>query len=304
MPVDLQTARNVVIHSTLFAAVPPAAAQRALASLELLEFAPGEDVLVEATTRQGDDHSGLYIVIAGQLLASRSMPGGRTQRLSTMAPGDFFGELARVDEELRSATVTAVTPAVLGCLSGPVADRLIADAPVVMRTIAAMIARRLRAADDARVAARLDEERLTLLGKAAAMLAHDLRNPLGVVRNATQLIAAGVGDPVVWARKSEYAAEFMLGMVNDLLDFAKGNRIYAEAPVRLRDVLDDVETFGLAPLEAAGKITVRRSISDDGTFVGDRRAVSRALLNIVQHGTLPHRTRRRLPRTPSVARRD
>jgi signal transduction histidine kinase len=283
MPVDARRAHGIVRASPLFAGVAQEIADAAIAHVELLSFAPGEKVLLESTDEDCDEASSLYVLIEGQLAASRAMQGHRSERLSTMAPGDFFGELARVEEGTRSATVTAVTSATVARLRGPVVDKLIAEAPIVMRTIAAAIARRLRAADEARVNARLNEERLSLVGKAAAMLAHDLKDPIGRVLNAAECIDEGIGERSMWTAQSRRAAEFMLAMVRDLMAYAKGERSYARDPMRVREVIDDVESYGLRPLEASGKIEVRRAGQVDGTLIGDRRALVRALLNIVRN---------------------
>jgi len=283
MEAESTSVRSIASRCALFAGVPSTVVDRALADLEMLEFSPGERVLIEATSSSSDQDSGIYILLGGQLLASRAMPDGRTQILSTMSPGEFFGELAGADDGRRSATVSAVTPVVVGRLAEPVLERLVTESPRVMRTIAAAIARRLRAADEARLAARLNEERLSVVGRAAAMLVHDLKNPLGVVRNASELIASGIGDARACAAKSKDAADFMLAMVKDLLEYARGDRSYAQAPVRLGEVVEDVDSFGLAPLEAAGTVVVQRKIGEDATLLGDRRAISRALLNIVRN---------------------
>jgi signal transduction histidine kinase len=71
--------------------------------------------------------------------------------------------------------------------------------------------------------------------------------------------------------------------VKDLLDYSRGDRRFAREPVRVGQLVDDVESFGLAPLRTAGIVTVQRSIGADGTLVGDRRALSRALLNLVRN---------------------
>lgn len=284
MEVDSGRARSIAGASALFAGVPADAVATALDGMELLQFAAESEVLVEGSTDRREDDAALYVLVEGQLTATRAMPGHRTQRLSTIGPGDFFGELARVEEGTRSATVRAVTPAVVARFPAPVADRLIASAPVVMRTIAATIARRLRAADDARIDARLSEERLSLVGKAAAMLVHDLKGPLARVLNAADCIEQGIGSPGTWTGQSRRAAEFMLAMIKDLTDFAKGEQSYARNPVRVADVVEDVEAFGLRSLESGGVINVVREVHAGDAFVtGDQRALSRALLNIVKN---------------------
>lgn len=75
----------------------------------------------------------------------------------------------------------------------------------------------------------------------------------------------------------------MLAMIQDLKAYARGERSYARDQVRMRDVLEDVEFFGLRPLETVGTIRVERRVDTEGTFVGDQRALSRAILNIIRN---------------------
>jgi CRP-like cAMP-binding protein len=154
MPFDADTSRTIAGRSALFDGVRRDVVKRTVAKLALREVAPGEKVLAEGAKRTELRDLDLYILVAGQLAASRTMSDGRVQQLSTMSPGDFFGELARADDGVRSATVTAVTPAVVGRLPASVVDELVEEAPVVMRTIAATLARRLRAADAERLSVR------------------------------------------------------------------------------------------------------------------------------------------------------
>jgi signal transduction histidine kinase len=255
---------------------------RSLDELEVRRFTAGEQVLAESAPASAWQ-SGLYVVVDGELLVTRALADGKTERLATMTQGDFFGELPLVDDGPRSATVTAATGAVVARLPAPAVDRLLAEAPIIMRTIAATLAGRLRAADEARVMARLNEERLSLIGKTAAMLVHDLRNPIGAVVGFADLIIDGIGSPATYAGRIKRATGFMSGMVDDLLAYAKGARSYELAPIAVREIIEDVEEFALMPLERAGRIDVRRSVAGDGTINGDRRALSRSLLNIVKN---------------------
>jgi signal transduction histidine kinase len=281
---DQSTARGRAAESLLFADLPSAAVARALDCLEFREYATGDAIIAEATTASSPAESGLYLLVDGELSASRAIPDGRRETLSTMYPGEFFGELAAMGESTRSATVIAVHNSAVARLPDDATRRLIADAPEVLRTIATTIATRLRRADEARINALINEAKLAVLGRTAAMLVHDLRNPIGVVKNAAQLIEEGVGDPATWARRSRGAAEFMLGMVQDLMDFAKGDRVCAQDSFELHDLLADVEAFGLQPIEEAHTVRVTRELCENTQMCGDRRALCRALLNIVKNG--------------------
>ncbi|HNG39013.1 MAG TPA: Crp/Fnr family transcriptional regulator, partial [Accumulibacter sp.] len=58
---------------------------------------------------EGDDGSGLFVVQSGSLKVFLTDHNGREVTLSLLDPGDYFGELALLDGEPRSASVMAVT---------------------------------------------------------------------------------------------------------------------------------------------------------------------------------------------------
>jgi CRP-like cAMP-binding protein len=71
---------------------------KVLASAKRRVYEPG-DVVV----REGDPGSHLYFVIAGRAKVEQAGPGW----VGRLEPGDFFGELALIEEHGRTATVTA-----------------------------------------------------------------------------------------------------------------------------------------------------------------------------------------------------
>jgi CRP/FNR family transcriptional regulator/CRP/FNR family cyclic AMP-dependent transcriptional regulator len=56
----------------------------------------------------GDPGGLLYIISAGKVKISRSTPDGQEALLAILGPGDFFGELALLDDSPRSATAAAI----------------------------------------------------------------------------------------------------------------------------------------------------------------------------------------------------
>jgi CRP/FNR family transcriptional regulator/CRP/FNR family cyclic AMP-dependent transcriptional regulator len=56
----------------------------------------------------GDPGGLLYIITAGKVKISRSTPDGQEALLAILGPGDFFGELALLDDSPRSATAEAI----------------------------------------------------------------------------------------------------------------------------------------------------------------------------------------------------
>jgi CRP-like cAMP-binding protein len=61
----------------------------------------------EAIVRQGELGDCMYVVQAGEVEVVQDTAGGE-QRLAILGTGDFFGEMAVFEKEVRSATVRAL----------------------------------------------------------------------------------------------------------------------------------------------------------------------------------------------------
>ncbi len=70
-------------------------------------FKPGSVVV-----QQDETGDALYIVVSGDASVTHKRDG-RELTLATLGPGDFFGELALVDDGPRSATVTAASQCIM-----------------------------------------------------------------------------------------------------------------------------------------------------------------------------------------------
>jgi CRP/FNR family transcriptional regulator, cyclic AMP receptor protein len=102
-------------------------------------FEPGEVVF-----REGDASDTCYVVRDGHARAIREHGDGRTITLATFGPGDFFGELAMFEDELRSATVEAIEPTLVVAVLGPDMRRLMTEHPEISTRLVISLGRRLR----------------------------------------------------------------------------------------------------------------------------------------------------------------
>ncbi len=102
-------------------------------------FEPGEVVF-----REGDASDTCYVVREGHARAIREHGDGRTITLATFGPGDFFGELAMFEDELRSATVEAIEPIAVVAVLGPDMRRLMTEHPEISMRLVVALATRLR----------------------------------------------------------------------------------------------------------------------------------------------------------------
>jgi CRP-like cAMP-binding protein len=124
------------------------------ATLEVLaRELPVEQIAVGTrVVGEGDPAREMFVVVSGELEVVKRSPGGSDVRVAMLGPGDWFGEMAIVDVQPRSATVRSLAPSVLVRITAEHVDRLLyrrdlkAYALLIMN-IAREMSRRLRVAD-------------------------------------------------------------------------------------------------------------------------------------------------------------
>ncbi len=128
---------EVLRHVTLFSACTDK--ELALISSRMTKYhARAGDVL----TREGRIGHEFVVIVEG---AATVVAGGRT--IATLGPGDFFGEIALLDNGPRTATVVAETDLVAEVSSQREFVELVAGAPRLARNLLVGLARRIRAVD-------------------------------------------------------------------------------------------------------------------------------------------------------------
>jgi CRP-like cAMP-binding protein len=101
----------------------------------------------------GDPGDGCYRVEEGLLKVGLVSSGGAERILAVMGPGSLVGELALLDGQPRSATVTAVRETRLSFMPAAAFEALASADPRVYRHLTAVLAGRLRRANEAVVSA-------------------------------------------------------------------------------------------------------------------------------------------------------
>lgn len=104
--------------------------------LERKDVREGERIL-----REGDLGTSMFIIADGAVRVHR---GDRL--VATLGPGDVFGEMAALDPEPRSASVTALEETLVFELDGADLYELMADHIEVVRAVTRVLVRRVRSA--------------------------------------------------------------------------------------------------------------------------------------------------------------
>jgi CRP/FNR family cyclic AMP-dependent transcriptional regulator len=101
-----------------------------------------------AIVTQGQGGEGFFIITAGKVQVTRQRNDGSLVVVNEMGPTDFLGELALLDDGLRTATATATEPVECLVLTRWDFMGVLKDDPDMAITILQELARRFRRALD------------------------------------------------------------------------------------------------------------------------------------------------------------
>jgi hypothetical protein len=121
-------------------------------SLEQLEAVAqlteeGEYLAGEQIVREGEAGDRLYLLLEGSVRVVKGYGTPQALELRTLQAVDYFGEMAVLADEPRSATIVAASPARLLSLDGESLRELIREHPDISFSIFRVLTGRLRAAE-------------------------------------------------------------------------------------------------------------------------------------------------------------
>jgi serine phosphatase RsbU (regulator of sigma subunit) len=156
-----ETSSSVLVPSLLFADLDGATIALIVAQLTEEVWPAGHIVIEEYAS--GDT---LYIIVDGQVQISRTLQNGEQRVIREMGPGEFFGEMALLEDKPRSARVSTVTPTTFLAVTRQRFNTLIEQHPAVAINFLKAISAQLR--QQYREQAVLLEEKQTLIEALAA----------------------------------------------------------------------------------------------------------------------------------------
>ena len=172
----------------------------------------------------GDPGDGFYIVESGQIRISGVVGPNETRMLATIGTGDYFGEMAVVDDAPRSATATAEIDSRTIFLKRDTLLQRLEQRPQLALQLIRKFSNRMRALDQKYQDEVVQAERLAMIGRFASTIVHDFKNPLAVIGLAAELACSDHATPQLRQKAQSRIAqqvEIMTNMLHELIEFTK-----------------------------------------------------------------------------------
>jgi signal transduction histidine kinase len=205
--------------------------------------------------------------------AGHHMGAGPAYRLPSLFTGRF-----PASQLLEGATYLLV-----GGVTGYLADRLRVEQGR-LRVALAHLRRSARNLFESEERLR-QADRLTALGRLSAGLAHEIRNPLGSIRGAAEIL----NDPETPAAQREEFGRVLIaeterldGVLSNFLDYARAQRAGADGgPCDLAETIERLRTLTDKKLKASGVAVTTRLAPDLPRLAIGQGLLQQALLNVV-----------------------
>lgn len=208
-------------QSRLFTKLPPEHLRELSKVSREHTFSAGQEIFGEGAA--GD---GLYVVKDGLVEISVQVGTGR-HVFSEIQAGDFFGEMAVLEDKERSASAVARQASIVYFIPNSAILKLVESSPELALRLLREISHRLREFNRHYLREVLQAERLTVVGRFARSIVHDLKNPLNVIG----LTAEMAGMPNLTSELRQNAVntirlqvDRITEMVNEILEFTQGRQ--------------------------------------------------------------------------------
>jgi signal transduction histidine kinase len=206
--------------SKLFRHLPASELKEMQTAVREIRFSAGQSIF-----KEGEMGDGVYVVKSGGVEISAKIGAGRQHGFSRLQPGDFFGEMAVLDNQPRSASASAVEETSVYFVPREKMVALLTRSAELCMTLLQEISHRIREFNQQYVRELLQTERMALVGRFASSIVHDLKNPLTIIGIGAEMACLESSTPEVRQtaeQRIRRQIERISGMVNDILEFTRG----------------------------------------------------------------------------------
>lgn len=199
------------------------------AELRLLKDAAEERTFApdQVVFKEGDPGDGLFVVKSGVVVVYAVISQGEKKPFAKVGPGDFFGEMAVLDNEPRSATVATEEESVLYFIPREKLLGMLEASPRLAVALVREFSLRMRDFNRKFLTEVVQAERLTLVGRFARSIVHDFKNPLNIIGLAAELVKSETAPAASRANAAERIrkqVDRLSNMISELLEFSNGSQ--------------------------------------------------------------------------------
>lgn len=260
---------------------------------------------------EGETQGGLFVIISGRVQIFRLDPSGERIVISTLGPGEFFGEIALIDGGGRSASAVAIEASQFYVFERADFLALLARSPHMMASLFSTLTSKIRTASERYVkdelAARslqgeMERKRLQSLAQMVSGVAHEINTPLGIIATAASVITReACSAPMAAAAAAEPAVKAALADIQEAAalmhaSIAKASRlVHSFKSISIDEIADRkealdlcativavVDLYRLSARQARLSITVEDALPPGvRTWVGYEGLLSQIILNLV-----------------------
>ena len=213
----------------LFRNLNPTELQALRLITQIKHVATGPDIFLEGAA--GD---GVYFVKSGLIEIS----AGQSERhvFSRLGPGEVFGEMSVIEHRPRSANASAAQASEVYFLPRGEMLSFIQRSPALAFALLQQISHRLREFNQLHLREMVQAESLSVIGKFAQGIVHDLKNPLSIISLSAEMFNMPSISPEIRAKSQlriRKQVERVNDMVSDILIFTDNKK--KNAAVRTAD---------------------------------------------------------------------
>ena len=185
-------------------------------------FSSGQSIFAE-----GDSGDGVYVVKDGLVEISVTLGQNLRRAFAQIGPGEMFGEMAVLELKPRSASATATKNTTVYFIPRGELLAMAERSPSLSLELLREISHRLREFNRRYVEEILQAERLSLVGRFARSIIHDLKNPLSIISLSAEM--AGMENIRAEVRQQGQTrirkqVERISDLVGEILDFTSGSQ--------------------------------------------------------------------------------
>ncbi len=249
----------------------------------------------------------LYILVKGSLYVTKNINGNKQEILSLIEnPGDLFGEMALVEDKPRCAGVVASEKCEVFTIRKEDFLNLVGRLPKFTLEVARNISNYLRNTDQRLIQVlqeknaeltlayqKLQEtqeelirqERISLIGRMASTILHDMKNPMSAISGYAQLIKM---RELPKEKLASYAdiidreVKHFSSMAQELLAFARGEGKMKPINIEMNVFLKEIVESVLVKFQEHG-MKLERNLNYKGNVYIDTSRIRRALENIISN---------------------